>query len=532
MTSRLATAEFLHATPRLTKVLSVLMRHGFTGLFRGTDRWPSPVQVRAALEELGVVFLKLGQVLSTRRDLLPRGYVDELAKLQDQLPAEEPGAIRQVIEAELGKPPAAPFQDFDEMPIAAATIAQVHAARLPDGREVVVKIQRPGLEARITEDLAVLAYLAAVLDVLVPAFRRFDAPAIVREFHSVLLRELDFQREANNVTRFRMVLADVPGLWIPDVILDRTTPRVITFERSHGVRAQAYVERHPDQGPVLARRLAALFLRQVFEEGLFHADPHPGNFFVLRDGTLCLHDFGMIGEIEPAMRDSLVDLLASTVRGDPRGAAEAYFDLGLVGPDVDRQAVEQEIAALQREIRERALADVSVGDALESLLRLGTKHRIRNPGSLLLLSRAFVTLEAVIRDLDPALSVMDAFREALPGIVQRRFSPSRLATDAGDVARNLDRLLREAPSDIRRALRRFADGDLGQVYVNEGASTWKERGRALGLVMRTVAAGFLTLAGAILLHSEGWRLAVGATLLAAGLGGLLSAALRARLIRS
>ncbi len=531
MSSQLGTGSFLHSTARLAKVVRVLMRHGFSSLLRGTDHWPPPGQVRAALEELGVVFLKLGQVLSTRRDLLPPEYVAELEKLQDQLAPEEDGVVEDVIEAELGEPPGALFKQFDPKPFAAATIAQVHAATLPDGREVVVKIQRPGLEERITEDLAVLAYLAASLDALVPALRPFDAPALVREFHTTLLHELDFRREANNVARFRRALADVPGLWIPDVIPDRSAARVITFELSHGVRVADYVERHPDQRTDLARRLAALFLRQVFEEGLFHADPHPGNFFVLGDGRLCLHDFGMIGELDPRTREALADLLACTVRGDARGATEAYFELGLVGADVDRRIVEEEIAILQREIRQRPLAEVSVGDALESLLRLGGQHRIRNPGTLLLLSRAFITLEAVMRDLDPELSVIDAFRDALPGMAARRFSPDRLAADASEIARDFDRLLREAPSEVRRVLHRLAAGDLGELYMKEHATVAQERNRALVLMLRAVTGGFLTVAGATLLAGEGWRLAVGSVLFVLGLGSLAVTALRAGLRR-
>jgi ubiquinone biosynthesis protein len=450
--------KFFRTGSRLAQVTRVLASHGFGGLLRGEDHWPSPEQVRTAFEELGVVFLKLGQVLSTRRDLLPEAYIEELERLQDDVPAEDPGAMQGVIAAELGRPPDEVLASFDAEPLAAATIAQVHAARLADGREVVVKIQRPDLGDRIAEDLAVLAYLAAVLDTLAPTLRAFDPPAMVREFHSSLLRELDFRREARNVRRFRAALAGVKDVWIPDVIPEFSTAKVIMFERSHGTHFQAYLEQHPGQGPILARRLAAVFLRQVFEEGLFQADPHPGNFFVLADGTLCLHDFGMIGEIDPAMRDTLADLLAAVARGETRAVAQAYFDLGLVGPDVDRGTVEDAIGALLRDLRERPLAELSVGNALTALLSLGSSYRIRNPGVVLLLARAFLTLEAVMRMLDPQLDVLQTFRDALPGIAQRRFAPTRLAADAAEMARNVDRLLREAPAELRRGLRRFADG--------------------------------------------------------------------------
>jgi len=531
MTALSGARDVASMTSRLATVTRILGKHGFSRLLRGGTHWPPPADVRAALESLGVVFLKLGQVLSTRRDILPSEYIAELEQLQDHIPPEDSRAVREVVQAELGSAPEELFSLFESTPLAAATIAQVHGARMPDGRDVVVKIQRSGLEETITQDLAILAYLASILDVVAPALRPFDLPAMVREFHQSLLHELDFQREARNVRRFRQALADVPHVWIPDVIQERTTTRVITFERSHGAHVNRFVADRPEQRSQVAHRLAQVFLRQVFEEGLFHADPHPGNFFVLEDGTLCLHDFGIIGEIDPPMRDALADLLTSFVRDDAKGAAVAYFDLGLAGPDVDRRVVEDEIRALLRKIRDRPLAEVSVGLALESLLRLGSQHRIRNPGSLLMLSRAFLTLEAVMRDLDPDLSVIDAFREAAPGIARKRFAPERLLSDAGEMGRQLERFVRESPAELRRALRRLADGDLGEVQIRDHPTLTELHGRQLGLLLRTVAAGFLAMAGAVLLQEQGWRLVTGAVLLSLGVGGLAATALRSKIKR-
>lgn len=515
--------DLLAATPRLAHVTRVLARHGFGGLLRGEAHWPTPDQVRAAFEELGIVFVKLGQVLSTRRDLLPIAYAETLERLQDRLPAEDPDAIRRVMVSELGRPPEEMFAEFDQAPLAAATVAQVHAARLADGHEVVVKIQRPDLERRIADDLAVLAYLAAALDALIPVLRPLDPPGMVREFHAGLLRELDFRREARTVRRFREALADDRSVWIPDVIPSLCTEKVITFERSHGAHVKSYLGSHPQHGPAVARRLAAVFLRQVFVEGLFHADPHPGNFFVLADGTLCLHDFGMIGELDTATRDALAELLGGIVRGDARTAAQAYLDLGLVGDDVDRAAVEQAVGELVRELRGAPFGTVSVGDALTSLLRLGSRQRVRNPGIVLLLTRAFATVEAVMRSLDPELDLLEVFREAVAAMTQRRFAVHRLAADTADIARSLDRLLREAPGDVRRILRRVADGDLGDVRVRDHPHAAAERRHAVAQLARAIAAGFVALSGAVLLHETGWRLGVGLTLLAVGLTALLVA---------
>jgi len=520
-----APREWIQSTVRFGNVLTVLARHGFAGLLRGEEHWPSPVELREAFEELGVVFLKFGQVLSTRGDLLPPDYIEELEHLQDRLPPEDAKTIRQTIEDELGMPIDRAFRDFDEAPLAAATIAQVHPATLNDGRDVVIKVQRPNLDKRIAEDLAVMAFLVTSLDALVPAARRYDAPSIVREFHMSLLRELDFRRESHNVHRFRRVLDDFEDLSIPEVIDSHSSQRVITFERAHGKRLPEYAREFPGTGVDLARRIVRLFLRQVFQEGVFHADPHPGNFLVRDDGVLVMYDFGMVGEVDAAEREALVDLLRAVANGAARAAAEAYLDLGFAGPGAERQALRDEISSFLRDVREQPVSAISLGTTLEGLLRAGSRHGVRNPGSLLLLSRAFITLEAVTKQLDPNLNIVEIVAEALPDIARKRYSASRIAADAAEIARNVDRLIRQAPHDLRRVLRRLNEGDLGAVQVREHPTVSDERERAVRLIIRTIAAGFLTIAGAVMmvgaeLELWDWRLLLGILLTGAGLTGL------------
>lgn len=525
------TPSLLSLTPRLAGVLTVLTRHGFAKLLRGHDHWPPPAEARRAFEELGVVFCKFGQVLSTRADLLPAEYVEELTRLQDHLPPEEASAIRKRIAAELGRPIEQLFASFEDAPLAAATIAQVHAARLPDGTDVVVKVQREGLQRVIAEDVAVLAYLAAMLESISPAVRAFDPPAMVREFHQSLLRELDFLREADNVRRFRSAFGSAPGLWIPAVIDSRSTRQVITFNRSKGQRIDAWAKENPVRRREMAERLAALFLRQVLEEGFFHADPHPGNLFVLPDGRVCLHDFGLVGQLDPQARDALVRVLECTLGDNASGAVDAYLDLGFVSPDVDRGAFEQEVIRLARELREQPVSGFSVGHTLEALLRLGTKHRIRNPSTLVQLARTFITLESVLRDLDPSLNLFEFFRDHVPRIRSPRAPGSQLASEVAQAVQEMGQFLRHTPHDARRLLRRAADGDLGTVRVREHASVSDERKHAIDRLVRTIAAGFLVLAGSVLLHEDGWRLAAGFALMVTGLGGLAWTALNERLHR-
>lgn len=519
--------ETVRHSPHLIRILGILGRHGFFAAVRGSDHWPQPSQVREALEEGGVVFLKFGQVLAVRRDLLPTEYIRELERLHDRLPPMPLEEVVETVTDALGGAPAEVFASFDAEPLAAATIAQVHRATLLDGRLVVVKVRRPSLAGQIAEDTSTLAYLAALTEQLAPRLRRFDPVGMVAQFRKSLLRETDFRLEAQSIRRFRAAMADVEGLWIPDVIPERSTEAVLTMEHSPGERIDRYAEAHPDRRAALADPVAALVLRQVFREGLFHADPHPGNLFVLPDGRLCLHDFGMIGELDESMREALTALLAAVVAGDARAATDAYLDLGIVGPDVDRGALERDLGELLRQIRERPLSEVSVGDALESLLRVGSTHRIQNPGELLLLTRAFLIAESVLRGLEPALSVVDVFRRQLGDITARRYQPGMLAARAVRAGRQIEQLLVTAPNDLRRLLRRAADGEVGRVYAPGLERLGLRLSRGLERLAGAVASAGLLVAGSMVLDASGWPRLLGQAMLGVGILGCITVALGA-----
>ena len=525
--SSLGVRDTVRTAPRLLRILRILAKHGFVGAVRGKQHWPAPAQVRETLEELGVVFLKFGQVLALRRDLLPDAYVAELERLHDRLPPMDLVAVRATVEGELDGPLEQLFASFDPVPLAAATIAQVHGATMADGRSVVIKVRRAGLESRIAQDTATLTYLAALAEHIAPQLGAFDPVGMVREFRDSLQRETDFRLEAKTVRRFREALADVEGVWIPDVVPERSGPAVLTLEHSGGERIDRYAAEHPEASRTLAASIATLVLHQVFESGLFHADPHPGNVFVLPDGRICLHDFGMTGELDQPTREALTALLEAAVRGDARAATDAYLDLGLVGGDVDRVALEADIGGLFRKIRERPLNEVSVGDALQSLVRVGSAHRVRNPGIILLLARAFLVAEAVMRRLDPELNVLRVFEAEVKRITARAYSPARLLKNAERVARDVERLAREAPTDLRRALGHMADGELGRVHVPGLEGVGRQASRDLERLTGAVASAALVVAGALLASAPGWHQVAGDVLLAAGIAGTLAVALGA-----
>lgn len=511
--------DSLRTVPRISRIVRILRRHGILAALYGERHWPEANQVRSALEDLGTVFLKFGQVLALRRDLLPPSYVKALEGLHDSVSPVDPAVMRAAVEEALGRPVGEAFASFDDEPLASATIAQVHAATLPDGQEVVVKIQRPALEQTIAADISALTYLATLAERVSLQLRPLDPVAMVREFHDSLRQEVDFRHEAANIRRFRAALSEVQNVWIPDVIDDLSVRTVLTMEHSPGMRVDLYVQEHPDEAGDLARGIAAIVLRQIFEDGVFHADPHPGNLFVLPDGRICLHDFGMVGVLPPPLREGLVQILDAVVRNDARAVTDAYLEIGLAGDDVNRGALENDLGVVIQNVHDRPLAEVSVGDALESMLRVGSRHRIRSPGAMLLLTRALFITEAVLRDLDPDLNVVEVFQAEVERIAARRHAPERLWERSRSLALELERIAQEAPGDLRRLLRRGADGNLGKIHVVELEAIGGRADRAVERLTGGVASGALLVAGSILIGSVGWPSFLGTGMLVLGVLG-------------
>lgn len=514
-------SSLLRAAPRLVHILRVLIRHQFLGALRGKRHWPTPQEVRETFEELGLTFLKFGQVLAMRRDLLPDAYIDELELLHDQLPAMPFEAVRAMVEDELGAPLTKVFASFEETPIAAATIAQVHEATLQDGRHVAVKVQRPGLEKMIATDIAAVNYLVALGEGLFPRLRALDFPVVVREFSDSLSRETDFSREARSIVLFRKALADVPDLWIPNVVTEHSSANVLMMEFSAGERVDLYAKRHPEAMPQAINTLVRLMLQTIFEEGLFHADPHPGNVFVLPDGRLSLLDFGSTGELDEAMRESLARLLEAVVKGDARAAKEAYLEMASASEKVNRAALLVDIKAVLYEIHRSDLTEVSIGDAFDSLLRAGSRNGVHNPPEFFLLTRAFVILEAMIRQLDPQHNYMDSFRAEITRLTAQHFSLTRIKEKTTKLVSELERLIQDAPGDTRRVLRRLAEGNIGRVQA-PGIETMGARvSRGLERLTGAIAAAALVIGGAMLVLAplEGWHHALGETMVIIGIVG-------------
>jgi ubiquinone biosynthesis protein len=381
--------------------------------WRWRQRPPRGVRLREALEKLGPIFVKFGQILSTRRDLLPPDIADELVRLQDRVPPFPGDQARRIIETAYGQPLTAILASFDEVPLASASIAQVHAGRLPDGREVVIKVVRPGIAPRIRRDVRLMNLLARFAQGMVRESRRLRPVEVVREFELTLIDELDLMREAGNASQLRRNWLDSPDLYVPEVYWDFVRPNVMMMERIRGIgidnlsamrAAGVNFER-------LAERGVEIFFRQVFEHNFFHADMHAGNIFVGPHEQYIAVDFGIVGSLNPADQRYLAENFVAFFNRDYATVAKAHVRAGWVPPDMRVDQFEGAIRAVCEPIFDKPLKDISFGVLLLRLFQVARRFDMQVQPQLVLLQKTLLNIEGLGRHLYPEL---DLWRTAKP----------------------------------------------------------------------------------------------------------------------
>ena len=458
---------------RLAAIARVAAAKGWThyaerlGL-RGADRNVAGVthakadaaHLREALEELGPTFVKFGQLLSQRDDLFPAALVAELRNLQDRAGSFPAATARAIVEEDTGRSVDELYAQFDDQPLAAASMAQVHRAVMHDGTRVVVKVQRPGIDATVTADIAVLRRIARLLGTM-PNLRAFNLPGLVEEFATTLREELDFEHEGRNAERFAELNRGEPQVMVPRIFWQATTRRVLTMEYSSGERIDHAAP--GAQRPQLARALMRLFLTQVFEHGVFHADPHPGNVFLMGDGRLCFHDFGALGELSPRVQESLRQLFLAVMARDAAWLASAYLGMGGATEELDRAAFTADLgAALDGYYRASGLGKQSFGAILREFVALGRRHHIRLLRETAMLMRAFAEIESLVRALDPEFSSLAAFQDYSGRLLKHAFLPPLGADTAArgyKVLSAVRDVAGEAPITLRRLMGRLERGE-------------------------------------------------------------------------
>ncbi|WP_413249952.1 ABC1 kinase family protein [Sinomonas flava] len=505
----------------------VPLRRGLLGHEARREPYSNPEHLRLALEQLGPTFIKLGQALSTRQDLLPGPYRQELARLQDQAPPVPAAAVVETIERELGGTPQEVFASFDPSPLASASLGQAHAATLADGTEVVVKVRRPGVVEQVELDLEIIANLAAQAARHWDAAADYDVAGIAEELARTLRAELDYLAEARNAERFRASFSADPGIHVPRVYWDSTTSRVLTLERIRGIKISdlAALDAAGIDRRALAARCADAVAKMVFEDCFFHADPHPGNLFVEPDpalpgGRIGLIDFGMVGTVDPQLRDHLSGLLIAVSRRDPHAAAQALSDAstGRRRPDLGR--LSEDLAPVMRLYAERPLSEVPLGAFVRELLVVVRRYRLQLPRELALLLRMLVMVESLAVTLDPGFQFGAVIGPWAESLALERFAPLAVLRRLGqagselvDAAGRLPRQLRALEDALERGGAQISlrPGELDELVAHLDAAAQR-------VAVATLAAASIRSLGEILAsQSQGRPRALRTALTGAGI---------------
>jgi len=407
-------------------------------------------RIRMAFEELGPTYIKLGQILSTRPDLVTPDLISELAKLQDEVPPFPFNDARKIIENELGQPLEESFSAFEEKPLASASIGQVHRAELLDGDSVAVKVQRPGIKKTIEVDLEIMLHLATLAEKHVEELSFHRPVKIVEEFAKTLERELDYNIEASSMERVARQFLDTPHVIIPAVFRETSSARVLTTEFIQGIKISN--EELLDAGgydkKLITKRGADICLSQVFDHGFFHADPHPGNIFVLPDNVICLLDFGMVGNIDRNTRESFVELVDSIVRRDESMAAHQILKLTSWEEEPDNRAFEKDVADFMGRHLYKPLKEINLGKLLQELLELAALHRLRIYPDIFLMLKALTTVEGIGRKLDPDFDMVAQSAPFVARVKLNRFSPKRIESDLVKLISQSYQFIHEFPKDL------------------------------------------------------------------------------------
>lgn len=490
-------AKYLHIFNRVAhiqryrQILFVLLKHGFDDVlarmrvydylklgpkaFFSKSKKPeskliSPKSIRLALEELGPTFIKMGQMLSTRPDLLPPDVISELEKLQDDVAPFEFAKVEEIFQKEFGKAPTEIFETFSQKPLAAGSIGQVHVARLVDGEKVVVKVRRPGIRRAVEVDLEIMAHFAALMEKQLDLAQIQKPTALVAEFRKAIMRELDFYVEASHMHRFAHQFRKEPAVLVPKLHEDLCSERVLTMAFVEGTKPrdpQALADQGIDTKEV-AIKGADLLFQQVFIHGFFHADPHPGNILVMDDGRICFLDFGMMGRLDRTSRDWFTDIFVAVISQNEIKVADLLLRLTHGHNLVNRSGLEREIAGLIDQYLFRPLKKLNVGQLMGDLFALTIRHELSMPPQFFLLIKAISQMEDLATRMEPDFDLPHYLGPQVRLLLMRRYGVKRFLRDVYESGSDLMFLLREVPGELREILKLTKHGKMRMEFQHDG----------------------------------------------------------------
>lgn len=472
---------------RLQQIINVFLRYGFGKLIdqihlgrfipfkkrlRAFGIWPDvkgpsvPERLRMAFADLGPSFIKLAQLLSSRPDLITTRYADEFKKLQDEVPPFPVNEAKKIIEEELKLPVGKILSHFDESPIAAASIAQVHRATLFDGSDVVVKIQRPDIRAQIETDINILSYIARLLDKYLPESRFFNPIGIVEEFSRTVRKELNFVEEARSCIKFRKNFENRPEIYFPKIHSELVTEKVLVMERVDGVRIDnisAIDSLGLDRKKIAKAGIDAYF-KQILEDGFFHADPHPGNILVMPSGIIAFLDFGIVGRVSDELKETMANTFIALIEKDFDRLIDQYVELGIVPEHIDLESFKREFKADIVDILEPlyglTLQEINFAQYLDTITHLAIKHNLRIPSDLLLINKAMLILDNLGRQLDPGFDFIAASEPYASRIIRSRVSPAMLYEKAKKNVTELGDFVFLLPRQMKQVIKKVLKDDL------------------------------------------------------------------------
>jgi ubiquinone biosynthesis protein len=495
---------------RAQDVVRVLLKYGLAGWMKGTEWEPArrlltshsgenltdqsfAVRLRLALTDLGTTFIKLGQVLSTRPDLVGLEIAHELASLQSSTPGDLPEVTLATIEKELGRPASECFKEFESTPLASASIGQAHLARLHNGKQVVVKVQHPGIEGTIRRDLNILSKLAGLAEIR-DELKRYQPAAIVREFRQTMLKELDFRREMRNLQQFRSAFAEDPTVVFPRPYPELTSGRVLTMSYVKGIsvgNAEALKHSHIN-GDEMARIGAGVFVQMIFRDGFYHADPHPGNLLILPKKRVGILDAGMVGRIDDDLRDSIVDLLLAASEKDASRLAEVITIVCKAPADLDRPALATDLLDVISSYGMQSMESFDVSGALTAITRLIHEYRLVMPSRLSMLIKCLIILEGTGKCLSPKFNLATLLEPYRREYTLKQFSPEVWFKKARRLHRDLQVFAEAMPRHANNILEQAENGKFTLRLNHERLE------HGLHRLVHGISLGFLLIASAML----------------------------------
>lgn len=509
----------VHDALRMREIAGVLSKHGFQEAARALglesksdavasadeDRASLARRARRVLEDLGPTFIKLGQILSTRPDILPPVFIQELEKLQDSAPSVPTEDVREVIESSLGKPIDELYASFEPKEIATASMAQVHRATLFDGTEVVVKVQRPGIAPQIRSDLALLYYLARFGEATVDEVGLYNPVAIVKEFEKAISEELNFLIEASNNEKARLNAREDEDVIIPRVIDEFTTTRVITQTYIDGKKLST-IEVGSERAEKLTRVAMEAAFHQIFRDGFFHGDPHPGNMMITDDDRVVFLDWGLVGRLSSAQQQEMIDLIVSIIANDVDGIARIVLRMGVPDKRVNLRKLRAGIQHIRDTYLTKSLDELDLTAMMEDIMELAHEHRIRVNPEYALTTKATATVEGILRTVYPQLDIIETLRPYAQRLITERYSGEALVKSGLVTLMRVNHILRDLPMQLDQVLMDIEGGELRIQVSNDALDQHTASMTILGSrIFMGFWAGGLIVGGSILISTYDWR---------------------------